>query len=156
MHSLVLKVLEGLHWLVQYQENFIIFCYWVPSHVGIRGDNNANAAAKACNLRRVTNIPIPFGDFKKHINALLKCKWQFQWDEAVNNKLHEIHPQLGLWPEGSRIIRHEENILARIRIGHTHLTHCFLLTKKDPPKCVACDCQLTIKYILFGCVEGLL
>ena len=74
----------------------------------------ANAAAKAGFLRRVTNMPIPFGDFKKHINALLKYKWQSQWDEVVNNKLHEIHPQLGLWSGGSRIIRCEESILARI------------------------------------------
>ena len=29
---------------------------------------------KADFLRRVTNIPTPFGDFKKHINVLLKQK----------------------------------------------------------------------------------
>ena len=27
-------------------------------------------------LERVTNVPILFGDFKKHINVLLKRKWQ--------------------------------------------------------------------------------
>ena len=69
-------------------------------------------------------------------------KWQSQWDEVANNKLHEIHPQLGLWPGGSRIIRREESVLARIRIGHTHLTHCFLLKGEDPPQCIACDFQL--------------
>ena len=37
---------------------------------------------------------------RNHTNALLKRKWQSQWDEAANNKLHEIHPQLGLWPGG--------------------------------------------------------
>ena len=52
----------------------------------------ADAAVKAGLLRRVTNVIIPYGDFKKHINVLLKCKWQSQWDEAVDNKLHEIHP----------------------------------------------------------------
>ena len=77
------------------------------------------AAAKAGLLRRVTNVPIPYVDFKKHINVLLKCKWQSQWDEAVDNNLHEIHPQLGLWPGSSRIIRREESVLARIRIGHS-------------------------------------
>ena len=35
----------------------------------------------------LTNVPIPYGDFKKHINVLLKCKWQSQWDEAVDNKI---------------------------------------------------------------------
>ena len=125
---LVLKVLERLYWLVQYQEKRILF-HWVPSYVGIVGNERADCAAKAGLLKRVTNIPIPYGDFKKHINALSKHKWQSQWDEAVNKKLHEIHPQLGLWPGGSKITRREESILARIQIGHTHLTYCFLLKK---------------------------
>ena len=98
-------------------------------------------------------VPIRDGDFKKHINILLKRKWQSQWDEAANNKLHEIHPQLGLWPGGSQSIRREESVLARIRIGHTHLTHRFLLKGEDPPQCIACDCQLTVKHILFDCVD---
>ena len=35
-HTLVLRVLERLNWLVQYQGNRILF-YWIPSHVGIIG-----------------------------------------------------------------------------------------------------------------------
>ena len=50
-------------------------------------------------------------------------------------------------PGGSRIIRREESVLTRIRIGHTHLTHCFLLRGEDPPQCIACDCHLTVKHI---------
>ena len=34
-----------------------------------------------------------------------------------------------------------------------HLTHCFLLKGEDPPQCIACDCQLTVKHILFECVD---
>ena len=63
-------------------------------------------------LSQFTCIPIPYGDFKKHINVLLKRKWQSQWDKAVNSKLHETHPQLRLWPGGFRIIRREESVLA--------------------------------------------
>ena len=151
-HPLVLYILEHLHWLVQYQEKRILF-YWISSHVGIRGNEKADAAAKAGLLRRVTNVPIPYDDFKKHINVLLKRKWQSQWDEAVDNKLHEIYPQLGLWPGGSRIIRREGSVLTRIRITHTHLTHCFLLKGEDPPQCIVCACHLTVKHILFDCVD---
>ena len=99
-HPLVLYILECLHWLVQYQEKRILF-YWIPSYVRIRGNEKADAAAKAGLLRRLTNVPIPYGDFKKHVSVLLKRKCQSQWDERVDHKLHEIHPQLGLWPGGS-------------------------------------------------------
>ena len=57
------------------------------SYASIKVKEKAVAAAKADLLRRVTNISIPYGDFKKHINVLLKHKWQSQWSEAFNNKL---------------------------------------------------------------------
>ena len=55
-------------------------------------NEKADAATKAGLLRRVTTISNPYGAFKKHINVLLKRKWQSQQDEAVNNKVHDIHP----------------------------------------------------------------
>ena len=61
-----------------------------------RYNENVDAAAKGGLLRRVTNIPIPEGDF--------------------------------------RITRCEESVLARILIGHTYLTHSFLLKKEDTPQ----------------------
>ena len=58
MHPLVLKVLEHLHWLIQYHEKRILF-FVIRSHVGIRDNEKADAAAKTGLLRRVINTPIP-------------------------------------------------------------------------------------------------
>ena len=146
-HPLVLKRLERLHWVVQYQEKRISF-YWIPSHIGIRGEK-MDSAAKASLLRKVTNVPIPFGELKTH--QLMKHKWQAEWYKAINNKLHGIHPQLGLWPWNFGVIRLEESVLARIRIGNSHLTHSFLLKKEDPHQCIACDCCLTINHFIWLC-----
>ena len=79
-HPLVLYILERLNWLVHYQEKRILF-YWIPSHVGIRGNEKANAAAKAGLSGSVTNVPIPYGDLKKH-QCSFKTQWQSQWDET--------------------------------------------------------------------------
>ena len=47
----------------------------------------------------------------------------------------------------------KESVLVRMRIGHTYLTHWFLLQKEEPPRCIAYDFRLTVKHILFDCVN---
>ena len=68
----------------------------------------------------------------------------------LNYKLHEMHSQLGLWDGGLRITRRDESVSARIRIDHFH---SFLWKKEDPPQCINCNCRLTVKHILFDCVD---
>jgi len=38
-------------------------------------------------------------------------------------------------------------------IGHTHLTHSFLLSGDDLPECGTCQCPLTVKHILVERVD---
>ena len=82
-------------------------------------------------LKRVTNILIPYGDVKKHMNDLLKQKCLLQWVAAVNYKLHTIQPEQRLWPRGYRIIRREESVLVRMKIGQPF--YSFLPFKKESP-----------------------
>ena len=44
-------------------------------------------------------------------------------------------------------------MLNRLHIGHTHLTHSFLLSGDDIPECGTCQCPLTVKHILVECVD---
>ena len=60
---------------------------------------------------------------------------------------------LGLWPKTKRKSGREELVLARLRIGHSHLTHAYLLKREDQPECITCDCAFTIKHILIDCFE---
>ena len=45
----------------------IIFC-WLPSHVGIRGNEKADKAAKSALSLQPSNIKLPYTDFKPAIN----------------------------------------------------------------------------------------
>ena len=42
-------------------------------------------------------------------------------------------------------------VLARLRIGHTRLTHTYIVKNERPPRCDLCDKQLTVKHILIEC-----
>ena len=44
-------------------------------------------------------------------------------------------------------------MLNRLRIGHTRLTHSYLLSGDDLPECGSCQCPLTVKHILMECVD---
>ena len=43
--------------------------------------------------------------------------------------------------------------LAALRIGHSYLTHCYLLKGEPQPFCVSCNEALTINHLLTNCAE---
>ena len=80
-------------------------------------------------------------------------KWQLEWDTKVDIKLHCIQPTLGRWRGACRPIRWEETVLARVRIGHSYITHSYILKGEDQPQCVACNSPLTVKHKMLDCVD---
>ncbi|WP_419629168.1 hypothetical protein, partial [Thiolapillus sp.] len=41
----------------------------------------------------------------------------------------------------------------RLHIGHSYLTHSFILRKDEAPVCVARNAVITVKHILIECAE---
>ena len=50
-----------------------------------------------------------------------------------------------------RNIRKEEVVLARLRLGHTRVTHSYLLLGEEHPQCVVCDAPFTVHHFLLEC-----
>lgn len=46
-----------------------------------------------------------------------------------------------------RDLRCEEVVLNRLHIGHTCITHRYLITRTDKPTCQMCNMELTVKHI---------
>jgi len=128
----------------------IVIC-WVPSHVGIRGNEKADAAAKSALNLPVTATRYPARDLLPRVNSLCQREWQRAWDEQTSNKLFEIKPLIGKSRSLSHLGRRENTIINRLRIGHTRLTHKHLLSGDHPPVCEKCNCVLTVKHILLEC-----
>ena len=53
--------------------------------------------------------------------------------------------EIGSPPTGGAVV------LCRARIGHTHLTHSYILKKDPPPLCEHCQYILTVRQILVEC-----
>ena len=58
---------------------------------------------------------------------------------------------LGDWQSSYRQCRKDEVDLCRACIGHSHLTHSYILKKDPPPQCEHCQCILTVRHILVEC-----
>ncbi len=130
----------------------IIFC-WLPSHVGIAGNERADSAAKAALSLPISHFNIPYTDFKPCINTFIFTNWQNTWNAALSNKLHGVKPTLGEWTPACRATRRDEVVLCRSRIGHSRLTNSYLLKREPQPQCVPCQSPLTVEHILIHCVD---
>ena len=49
--------------------------------------------------------------------------------------------------------RKENTVLNRLHIGHSYLTHSFVLRREEAPACVACKAVITVKHILIECAD---
>ncbi|GBO04775.1 hypothetical protein AVEN_3185-1 [Araneus ventricosus] len=121
MHPVAMEIL-GLLQTLQHRGFCILFC-WIPSHVGIAGNEQADHSAKTA--ASLLHREIPYCDVKKSVARCIFSLWQETWDLQVRNKLHYIKPSIGLWPVLP--IRGADVKLTRLRIGHTRATHKHLL-----------------------------
>ena len=92
-----------------------------------------------------TSFKISFSNFKPSINKYILEEWQTSWNNSIGNKLLDIKPIIGEYQSVVRNIRKEE-VLARLRLGHTRVTHSYLLQVEEQPKCVGCDAPFTVRH----------
>jgi len=119
--------------------------------MGIRGNEAVDRLAKDAVCLDKSSQAVPFTDLKPKTNSYIKDLFQKDWDLQTENKLHDIYPVLDSLPRYSFSCRKEESVFTRLRTGHSHLTHSFLLKGEEPPWCVGCDVRMSIKHLLLTC-----
>ncbi|KAF0746226.1 RNase H domain-containing protein [Aphis craccivora] len=84
------------------------------------------------------------------LNKKTTSLWQNIWN-IQTNKLNQIKKTVKRWKRNPNISIPNEKKLNRARIGHTRMTHGYLMAKEDPPICQTCVTTLTIKHIFDEC-----
>jgi len=146
--DLIQKVLKDYLYLTAIGKP-VILC-WIPSHVNIPGNEKADCAAKSALSLPITNMRFSAYDLAPHVSKFCLKEWQDIWDVCQGNKLYAIYRNVGDYQYKSSLSRRDAVIINRLRIGHTRLTHSYLLSGEDQPVCSACQSPLTVKHFLIN------
>jgi len=151
-HPIVNNILS---WLIRLaaREKTIRFC-WVPAHVGVAGNELADSAARRVSTSNdeIHNASLPHRDYYAAIKRSTRQHWATSWAETnESNKLRSIKDTVAPWRSSYQANRHVEVTLTCLRIGHTRLTHRYLVERGEPPQCETCQTQLTVRHILAEC-----
>ena len=142
VHQLILSLTEDQH----------VTLLWIPGHCGIHGNDIADTLAKkGALLPNTTPEPLSLSDMFHLLNVRYAEYLQRTWEESHSNHIYTIKPKLGMWNTSSQRSREREVLLARLRCGHTRLTHSHLFTRSDPPLCQSCNVRMSVEHLLIGC-----
>ena len=147
-HPLVRKIVDNVAMARRTQ----YWLCWTPSHIGIAGNERADEAARlATEANEMHPIAVPRQDFKQYIKRVVTRKWTDTWENIRNNKLKELLEFPNKLKHTSQANREWDIKVTRIRIGHTHLTHSFLMENGARPYCEDCIVPLTVKHFIAEC-----
>ena len=119
---------------------------WIPSHIGVKGNERGLGSHIELRSDPTDKFRIPYTDLKPIINKFLHTKWQQQWRNNIHKKFFQIQLTLGEWRPAFRKSKREQ-VISWLCIGHTRLTHSFILKQEQQPQCLTCQTPCTIRHL---------
>ena len=152
-HPVVIDIMELVHRLVQ--TGYDIFMLWLPGHCNIHGNELADTEAKrAMASPEICEIQFGYKEYRPLLRQVLRTRfntlWTNYWPGTTMKAIREVS---GRWESSIRTNRREEVILCRLRLGHTRLTHSYLIDHSRESECEHCQCPLSVQHILVECPE---
>jgi len=142
------KLLSSLlqKYTVLAQRGYRIQLCWIPSHVGIPGNEGADKLARISlsQPNPQTSLPHSTQEIKSHIREIVEQKWNDQWQSNKHARwLHSLTPNVPIKTTAKvRLSRRSEVVIHRLRLG---------VTRVSRSRCTTCNTALDVKHLLTQC-----
>ena len=97
-------------------------------------------------------VSITSSEWLIHLQPNLSLKVH-HYEPLVSNKFHGIVLKLPDKLFSFCNTRKEDTVSNRLHIGHSYLTHSFVLRQEEAPVCAGCNAVITVKLILSECAD---
>ena len=128
---------------------------WVPSHVGVPGNEAADALAKAGLNRPIVDVQTPWelGEELDSINTFTLATWQRWYNEQTAGAFYrEVEPRVSTKVKYTHKRRAQEVMVTRLRLGKCRLNHYLHQIDRHPDgHCAACGTPETVAHIILHC-----
>ena len=127
---------------------------WVPSHVGVTGNESADTLAKQGLNLAPDEGPISYEGAKALVEEATKRKWKEKWKTDVKGRRvyeHLLEPKKSdAWV---RLKRSAQSVITHLRTGHAGLKgHLFRIGAAKDPNCRLCNASVeSVDHVLFEC-----
>ena len=125
---------------------------FIPSHIGIKGNERADQAATRASRRFPELIPTYYKDIHFCITTSFRDKRSLEWSRSVS-KLRDVMNELKDRPCNISVPRKQEVIINRLRLGHCIFSSRYRMEGLPlPPQCNFCQSELmSVKHVLVEC-----
>ncbi|KAK2578087.1 hypothetical protein KPH14_001320 [Odynerus spinipes] len=129
---------------------------WIPSHIGIAGNEKVDKEAKEAANLLTTNKEdqLHLDDLIRTLKNKLTAQWENEWKTKAPNHIKTISDKFF---EDQKcpftLTRREQAAIARIKIGHSRITHSFRISKNQPPYCEQCKSVISIEHLILHCAK---
>ncbi|XP_067676368.1 uncharacterized protein [Haliotis asinina] len=139
------EILVLIQKLRQENEKEVTLC-WIPSHVGIPGNERADKLARqALELNVSLEHPYSKSEIRSMIQNSITSKWQRLWDTSDKGRwLHQLRPSVKGKLPGPSQNRRVDIMITRLRLGTTKTSY------KD---CQTCHTKATVPHIMLDCLR---
>ncbi|CAH2105151.1 unnamed protein product [Euphydryas editha] len=138
-----------------------VIMQWIPSHVGLSGNEEADKLAK-----EATQLNIQNQNLLPSASEIL-CKYRKIWHSLWKEHFNERSKSKGIWYKsiqcepphipwfvGAKLCRGQIIAAHRLRSGHIPLNQfAFLMGKSNSPNCELCGIKEDVQHVLVECVR---